>query len=59
MEVSSNLARLPEMDPSHTHRKCLENQAELSSGISKLEKQGQSEGNDSIGLAKKFVQGFP
>lgn len=59
MEVSSNLTRLPEMDPSRTHGKCLETQAELSSGISKLEKQGQSEGNDSIGLAKKFVQEFP
>ena len=55
-EVSSNLARLPEIGPSHTHRKSSENHVELSSGISQQQQQkknqGKSEGNDTVSLPK-------
>lgn len=59
MEVGRNLAGDPEMGPSHTHEKCLENQVEPSSGISKLETQGRSEGNDSISLSELHIHKQP
>lgn len=59
MEVSSNLARDPEMRPSHTHNMCLENQVELSSWFSKLEKQRRSEGNDCISLSELHIHKQP
>lgn len=59
MEVSHNLPRDPELDLSPTHTKCLEKQAELSSGISKFETQGRSEGNDSISLSELHIHKQP
>lgn len=59
MEVSVNIARDPKMGPSHTHTKCLENQVELSSGISKLETQWKSEGNDSIFVSELHIHKQP